>query len=54
VQPLAARGVGDLIVVLDEVDERLGREIERRAPAPLALPLVTLPLEQVAVLGGGD
>ncbi len=54
VQPVTARRVGDLIVVLEIVHEALAREAERRAPASLPLPLVALALVQESVLGGGD
>jgi hypothetical protein len=42
VQTLAAAGIGDLVVVLDECHEIVCRETQRRRAAPLVLPFGTL------------
>ena len=49
-QPFAADGVRDLVVVLQERDERGRRQVQRRGPAALLLPGVPLPLVQVPPL----
>ena len=48
-QPQAARRVGDLIVVFEEGDEGGRRQREARRAARRVLPVVPLPLEQIAV-----
>src|SRR6266567_4642780 len=51
--PSAPR-IGDLIVILEEDDEAIRREIQARGAARFLLPLVVLSLVEEAVLGGGD
>src|SRR5690606_20541707 len=53
VDALPAAGVGDLVVVLDERDEPVAGEVERRLPAAAAVPPVLLPLVKEPVLRGG-
>jgi hypothetical protein len=45
--------IGDLVVVLDEADEYVRGDPERRGAAPLLLPRVALPLVEIAVLERG-
>src|ERR1700722_20868467 len=52
--PETDRRIGDLVVVLQVDDEARSGKVERRCPAPLLLPGVTLPLEQETVFGEGD
>src|SRR5439155_18672288 len=51
-QPMAARGIGDLIVVLQIDDEAVVGRAEGGLAAPPSRPAVLLPLEQVASRGG--
>ena len=51
VQALAGDRIGDLVVVLQKDDERLGRQVERRRAARLLLPVVALALIKKAVFG---
>src|SRR5687768_3169751 len=44
----AARGVGNLVVILQKVDELLCLEVPCRTAAPLVLPLVPLSLIEIA------
>src|SRR5260370_24840351 len=46
--------IGDLVVILDEVDETRWRQTERRRGAPLVLPFVPLALIEEAILRGRD
>ena len=46
--------VGDLVVVLNEVDETARVEVETRRPAPVLLPLVALPLVEITPLDHRD
>ena len=52
-ESLAAARVGDLIVVLQIVDEAPGLDAARRRAAPRLLPRVDLTLKQVSTLRGG-
>src|SRR5258707_9655313 len=47
-------GVGDLVVVLQEIDEVGRRQVERRGAAPLLLPGKNLSLVEVAPFEGRD
>ena len=47
-------GIGDLIVILDKVDETCRWDSTGRRAAPLLLPAVVLPLIQIAPLDRGD
>src|SRR5690606_18563986 len=53
-QSLTGRAVGDLIVILQERDELLGRQSTRWAAAELLLPRVPLSLVQVPAFCGRD
>src|SRR5579863_720198 len=50
----ARGGVCDLVVVLQVDDKARCRNVERRCPAVLLLPGITLPLEQETVFGECD
>src|SRR5918998_3547457 len=51
---LATPGVGNLVMVLYEVDETFGLKAKTGRAAPVSLPLVTLPLVQIAPLRRRD
>src|ERR1043165_2467439 len=47
-QALPAKGIGDLIVILDVIDEIPGMQIKRGSSATFLLPLIPLPLVKEA------
>ena len=50
---LPARRIGNLVMVLNEIDHCLPRQTEGRGAAPFLLPAVALALIQIAVLTSG-
>src|SRR5205823_5284480 len=53
-EPFTEAEVGDLIVILEEMDEAMVREAARRSPAWLVLPRVDLALIQKSVHQGRE